>query len=275
MNTNEQEQFWKPQPREPWHDWRTYSMLLPILSSALGACIFFALGLAFAEIANIPDKWKTPLVLVASFTVAFGSTFGSVGSGIEIFRKVHIKQAKFQDWVSLGISTATTVAGFAMGFAALLGATEDWSRVALIYGSLVVGTLAALDSSGDMIELGGLYGSFEARYENWLNEREEWRAANGEHSPANGEEREKMRNDLTDLVKRVAELEKRLHHEIEKQNWPVARVQDFEEVRAQMNGHGAGMTAEQLEMELDKRQMRMPSASTVARWLSMIEEAKS
>ncbi|NIN95483.1 MAG: hypothetical protein GTO49_11000, partial [Anaerolineae bacterium] len=90
-------------------------------------------------------------------------------SGIEIFRKVHKEQAQVWDWISLGISTAATVAGFAMGFAALLGATANWSAVAQVYGSLVVGTLAALDGLGDMIELGGLFGSYEERKEQWLS----------------------------------------------------------------------------------------------------------
>ena len=252
------EQFWKPEPREPWHDWRTYSMLIPILSSALGACLFLALGFSFTEIASISDAWRKFLVLVASFTVAFGSSFGSVGSGIEIFRKVHTGQAQSWDWVSLGISTCTTVAGFAMGFAALLGATANWSTIAVIYGSLVVGTLAALDSSGDMIELGGLFGSFEDRYDQWLVEREQWRRESGQ--------------DLitidTQMVARLDAMERR----IKKMSWPVARMADFEKIRAGVNGRGAQMTAEQLEMELERRQMRVPSPATVKRWLSMVKE---
>ena len=78
--------FWKPEPREPWRDWRTYSMLIPIVTGALGACIFFALGLAFAEILSIGAGWRKLMILVASFGVAFGATFGSIGSGIEVFR---------------------------------------------------------------------------------------------------------------------------------------------------------------------------------------------
>ena len=227
------EAFWKPEPRPPFEDWRTYSMLIPILSSALGACLFLALGFSFTEIATIPQRIRTGLVIVASFTVAFGSTFGSVGSGIEIFRKVHTGQVQGWDWVSLGISTATTIAGFGMGFAALLGATAQWSQVAVIYGSLVVGTLAALDSSGDMIELGGLFGSYEDRYEQWLAEREQWRAENGP--------------------------------EAEILTWPVAKVSDFEQI---CNGNGAHMTEDDLKVKLNERGLRMPSRATVRRWLS-------
>jgi len=272
---NSEQQFWKPEPREPWHDWRTFSMLIPVLSSALGACLFLALGFSFTEIAAIPQRVRTGLVIVASFTVAFGSSFGSVGSGIEIFRKVSTQQAKVWDWVSLGISTATTIAGFAMGFAALLGATADWSRVAVIYGSLVVGTLAALDSSGDMIELGGLFGSFEERYETWLEEREQWRQTNGVAPSPNGGELEKMTADFEKMTARLDAMTKHsdaMTKRIDKMSWPVARLGDFEKIREEMNGHGIAMTAEQLEMELDKAQMRMPSPSTVTRWLQVDQE---
>ncbi len=171
--------FWKPQPREPWHDWRTYSMLVPILSAALGSMIFMALGFSFTEMDSIGAGVQTRLVVLAAFTVAFGSTFGSVGSGIEVFSKVHKKQVQVWDWVALVVSGLTTVAGFGMGFAALLGATAEWSAVAQVYGSLVVGTLAALDSTCDMVELGGLFGSFELRMEKWLDEKRAYNEANG------------------------------------------------------------------------------------------------
>ena len=46
--------YWKPQPREPWSDWRMYSMLVPILVSALG---FFVTGIfVFSDIAVIPAR---------------------------------------------------------------------------------------------------------------------------------------------------------------------------------------------------------------------------
>jgi len=254
------EQFWKPKPREPWHDWRTYSMLLPILAGALGACIFFALGLAFAEIVNIRVEVRKPMVLVASFGVAIGSTFGSIGSGIEVFRKAYKRQATSWDWASLIVSIVTTVVGMVMGFASLLGATEEWSRIATIYGCIVVGAFASLDTGGDMIELGGLFGSFEDRYERWLVEREEWREnywrANGQSVAANGPE----------LESRVEQLEARW-------SWPTATKADFEFILAGLNGSAADLTREQLAIELAGNQLNLPSASTVDRWLGMVRES--
>jgi len=258
---NSEQQFWKPEPREPWHDWRTFSMLIPVLSSALGACLFLALGFSFTEIAAIPQRVRTGLVIVASFTVAFGSSFGSVGSGIEIFRKVSTQQAKVWDWVSLGISTATTIAGFAMGFAALLGATADWSRVAVIYGSLVVGTLAALDSSGDMIELGGLFGSYEDRYEQWLTEREQWRAENGQ-----------VVGRTDDLVEQLASLSDAVVRLAERWSWPVATAADLKRITSNLNGDKSDLTREEVGLILAEHHLNLPSDSTIKRGLKVTQE---
>lgn len=253
--TKEREQFWKPKPREPWSDWRTYSMLLPILAGALGACIFFALGLAFAEIVNIRPEVRKPMILIAAFGVAIGSTFGSVGSGIEIFRKSHKGQAKKWDWVSLTISIVTTVVGMVIGVATLLGGTTNWSQEAVIWGSAVVCGFSALDAAGDMIELGGLFGSFEDRFEAWLLEREQWRRANGQDVRQNGPE----------VEIRIAALEQRW-------SWSTAQKADFEFVLAGMNGGVGDLTRERLALELAKNQLNLPSTATVDRWLGMVRE---
>ena len=265
------ETFWKPEPKEPWHDWRTYSMLIPILSGATGACIFFALGLAFAEVINIGPEWRKWLVLTASFTVAFGSTFGSVGSGIEVFRKVHKKQVNGWDWTTLAISTLATVAGFAMGFAALLGATTDWSREVLIWGSIVVGTLAALDGSGDMIEVGGLFGSYEDRVELWREEREEWRAQTGQKVAALDETLvqvgEMLKPIFEQLVQQMGSLETKLTNLEERRAWPTATAADVTKYTDHLNGDRAKLTREELGVILAEHKLNLPSPSTVKRGL--------
>jgi len=259
----EEEKFWRPKPKEPWADWRTYSMLLPILAGALGACIFFALGLAFAEIVNIRAEVRKPMVLVASFGVAIGSTFGSIGSGIEVFRKAYKRQATAWDWTSLVISVITTIVGMVMGFASLLGATEEWSRIATIYGCIVVGAFASLDTGGDMIELGGLFGSYEDRYERWLVECEDWKRANGQTTAQNGPE----------LEAKCRALESKLSALEARWSWPTAKKADFDFVVAGMNGSAGKLTREWLALELAKNQLNLPSAHTVDRWLGLVEEA--
>jgi hypothetical protein len=256
------EQFWKPEPKEPWHDWRTYSMLIPILSGTVGACIFMALGFSFTEMASIPARIRTPMVILASFTVAIGSTFGSVGSGIEVFRKRYTGDAQGWDWISLAVSTATTVAGFGMGFAALLGATTGWSATARVYGSLVVGTLAALDSLGDMIECGGLFGSYETRVEQWRVERERWRVQTGQ---AVNSAESNVAQTLDALVQAVGELKQRW-------TWPEAHKSDFDRICSRLNGGAPDLTRERLAVLLAEEQLNLPSSSTVDRWLKMVKE---
>ena len=251
------ETFWKPEPKEPWHDWRTYSMLIPILSSALGGCLFMALGFSFTEMGSILQSVRTGLVIVASFTVAFGSSFGSVGSGIEVFRKRYTGDAQGWDWVSLGISTLTTIAGFGMGFAALLGATTAWSEIAVIYGSIVVGTLAALDSTGDMIECGGLFGSHDTRVEQWRAEREEWRVSTGQSL---------AQTDL-DLVTKLANLESKLANLENRHTWLTATAADVTRYTSDLNGDRAQLTRQELGLILAEHKLNVPSPSTVKRGL--------
>jgi hypothetical protein len=243
--------FWKPPPKEPWSDWRTYSMLVPILFGTLGACIFMALGFSFTEMESVPPNVRTQMVVVAAFSVAIGSTFGSVGSGIEIFRKRYRKETEPWDWVSLCISTLTTIAGFAMGFAALLGATESWSALAHVYGSLVVGTLAGLDSLGDMIELGGLFGSYEERMEQYLEEERAFDEDNG------------------NIVLRAEPVVTELVFD---PSWAEATIDDFRALVGQMNGQRATLTMSKLLKVLHDNELRPKSDSTMKRWLKMAKE---
>jgi len=251
------EKFWKPEPKAPFKDWRTYSMLLPITSGALGACIFFALGLAFAEIAGIRPEVRKPLILMAAFGVAIGSTFGSIGSGIEVFRKSHKGQATAWDWVSLSISIVTTIAGMIIGVATLLGGTTNWSQEAVIWGSAVVCGLAALDASGDMIELGGLFGSYEDRVEQWREEREEWRVSTGQSL---------VQPDL-DLVGKLADLESKLDQLEERGTWLTANADQVARYTAHLNGDRANLTRQELGLILAKHQLNVPSPATVRRGL--------
>jgi hypothetical protein len=204
------EQFWKPEPREPWHDWRTYSMLGPIAAGALGACIFFALGLAFAEIVNIRAEVRKPLIFVASF-----------------------------------------------GVATLLGGTTNWSQQAVIWGSAAVCGFAALDAAGDMIELGGLFGSYEERVEQWRAEREAWRVSTGQSVTANGQE----------IVTKLSQLETAISQLNHRWAWPTATAADVNRATAHLNGDRANLTREELGVILAEHQLNLPSPSTVKRGL--------
>jgi hypothetical protein len=222
-----------------------YSMLLPVLSGALGACIFMAFGFSFTEMEIVPVKIRTPMVVLAAFAVAFGSTFGSIGSGIEIFRKRYKGETEPWDWISLGVSSITTIAGFGMGFAALLGATEGWSAAANAYGSLVVGTLAGLDSLGDLIELGGLFGSYEIRIETWIQEKRKHELEHGAVEMVVLPEKEELVFDPS---------------------WPEANIDEVRQIVASLNGDRATLSASTLLQMLHAKQRRPKSDGTTKRW---------
>jgi len=259
-----QETFWKPEPREPWRDWRTYSMLGPIVSGALGACIFFALGLAFAEIVNIRADVRKPMILAASFGVAIGSTVGSIGSGIEVFRKAYKKQATGWDWTSLSISTVTTIVGMVLGVATLLGGTTDWSKAVVIWGSAVVCGFAALDAAGDMIELGGLFGSYEDRVELWRAEREDWRRENGQDLTG---ESAKLTEQIADLTENLHNLTEKVDDLTRRRTWLTATASDVTRLTAHLNGKRADLTREELDLILAEHKLNLPSDSTIRRGL--------
>jgi hypothetical protein len=162
----------------------------------------------------------------------------------------------------LTISIVTTVVGMIIGVATLLGGTTNWSQAAVIWGSALVCGFAALDASGDMIELGGLFGSWEERVEQWREEREQWRRANGLAVVQNGPE---IQTKLAELESKLATLDARW-------SWPTAQKADFEFVLAGMNGSAADLTRERLALELAKSQLNLPSTATVDRWLGMVRE---
>lgn len=229
------ERFLKPKPIEPLRDWRTYSLIVPILSSTIGACIFTTLAFSFTELATLPQSFRTALVIVGAFTVGIGSTFGSAASGIEIYRKVYARTAIVWDWIALSVSTLTTVGGFALGFAALLGAASvtGWARLVQMWGPLVLGALVSLDGLGDIVELGGLFGSFELRLERWENDRQEWAKAHGIEPPVS-------------------------------EDAPVVSVADFRQLVSSLNGNRGELTKANLAAHFAG--MRLPAESTIDRW---------
>ena len=234
-------QFWKQKPKAPLDDWRTYLIGVPVLASALGACLFMALSFSFTELEAIPAHVKIGLVIVAAFATATGSAFGSVGSGIEVYRKAFEGRAIWLDWVSLALSVAATLGGFVMGFAALLGAVSEWSAVARVWGPLAISALVALDAAGDLIELGGLFAAYNLRYEQWEQDKAEWEQAHGIVEP------------------------------IDRSSWPAATKDDARRLATRLNGERADVTAGNLQTYLDTLQVRADvSESTRARWADVI-----
>jgi hypothetical protein len=219
--------FWKPKPREPWKDWRTWGMFIPLLASMLGFAFTGLFAFAFSDINVIAAGTQSWLVIVGSALIVWGAEANTPFTVIEVFRKILRQEHNAWDISALVASLTGTAINLLVTFASrqVLFGDSIWRQWSLSWGPLVAGIAVTLDYYGGMIELGFLFGSYEMR----LTEYEQWRRTS---------------------------------------DWPIARLSDFEKIRAGMNGDSGQMTAEQLEAELTERQMRMPSAATVKRWLA-------
>ena len=132
-----------------------------------------------------------------------------------------------------------------MGFGALLGATETWSAAANAYGSLVVGTLAGLDSLGDLIELGGLFGSNEMRAEAWIQEKRDHELEHGS----------------IEMV--VLEPEAELVFD---PSWPVASIDDARRLISRLNGQLPELSETMMRQLLHADEKQPRSIHATKRW---------
>ena len=144
-----------------------------------------------------------------------------------------------------------------IGVATLLGGTTDWSKEAVIWGSALVCGFAALDAAGDMIELGGLFGSYETRVEQWRAEREQWRRETGQSVVQSGQ----------DLLTKLGDLEKQLAQLTEQQTWLTATADQVTRYTSHLTGDRASLTREELGLILAEHKLNVPSPSTVRRGL--------
>lgn len=155
--------------------WRGVSLLVPAVASAVGFFAFAVLGFGFTELGALPQWFRTGLVLVGAFALALGGEIGTLSNTVEIFRK-HGRQTVW-DWGSLAISVLATLAGFLLAFSALLGARARWADWLQLYGPVLLGMLAALDSYGGFVEFGLYLNSYDERMQVWRDQFEQWKRA--------------------------------------------------------------------------------------------------
>ena len=225
--------FWKPRPREPWSDWRMFSMLVPILVSATGFFVTGIFAFAFSDIAVIPRATQSWMVIFGSALIVFGAELNTPFTTIEVFRKILRKEANNWDISALIVSLIGTVVNLLVTFASRLSLDTAWKGLVLNWGPLLSGFAVACDYYGALVELGFLFGSFEMRMESWLEERRAWE----EHK------------------KQVQSAR------------PVANIKDFRRVLGRLNGERATLTADRLAEELAQDELQPPRPATVNRWL--------
>lgn len=225
-------QFWKPQPREPWRDWRMFSMLVPAIVSAVGFFITGIFAFAFSDIAVIAPGVQSWMVIIGSALIVFGAELNTPFTTIEVFRKILRKEHNDWDISALIVSLVGTMINLLVTFATRINLPNTWQAFVLNWGPLLSGTAVTCDYYGAMVELGFLFGSFEMRMEKWLEERREWQAESGE-----------VDSDA-----------------------PTARVEDWREITAGMNGDRPRTVQGVVEL-LHKHGYQEPSKQTMGRWI--------
>jgi len=153
--------------------WRGLSLLLPACASAVGFFAFSVLAFGFVELDVLPDGFRTGLVLVGAFSLAFGGEIGTLSAVVEIFRKNG--RAQSWDWIGLAISVLSTLAAFILAFAALLGVKATWTAGVQLYGPIVLGVLSALDAYSGFMEFGLYLNSHDERMETWRVQFEQFK----------------------------------------------------------------------------------------------------
>jgi len=157
------EVYWHSRPDR--FDVRGWSLLVPSIASAVGFCAFAILAFSFTELQTLPADFRRWLVIVGSVALALGGEVGTLTTVVEIFRKDGAAQA--WDWVGFVISILATIAAFVLAFAALLGVSATWSAWVRMWGPIVLGVLAALDSYVNFAELGLYLATYDERLQTW------------------------------------------------------------------------------------------------------------
>lgn len=158
-----EEEFWLEKPE--MMGLRGWSLLVPAIASSIGFFAFGVLGFGFTEIGALSAGFREALVLTGAFSLAFGSEVGTLSSITEIYRKGE-KLGKW-DKFALVISVLSTFSAFILAFASLLGVKATWGQVVQLYGPIVLGMLAALDSYGGFMEFGLYLNSYDKRVKAW------------------------------------------------------------------------------------------------------------
>ena len=198
---SQESEFWMQRPQAMGI--RGWSLLIPAIASSVGFFCFAVLGFSFTELNVLPQQFRTALVLVGAFTLAFGSEVGTLANVVDIFRKG--ERLGGWDKLTLVVSVCSTMAAFILAFAELLGTNAQWSDTVRLWGPIALGVLAAFDSYGGFLEFGLYLNTYDQRLTAW-REAKQW------HARARFEQAESAKFALQEreLDAKLAELETQL-----------------------------------------------------------------
>jgi len=270
-------------------DYRALSLVIPASASALGFFCFGVLAFSFTELSLLPPDFRTALVLVGAFALAFGAEVGTLASVVEIYRKG--ERLGRWDQLALVVSVAATFGAFLLSWAELLGAKATWGATERLYGPVALGLLAALDSYGGFMEF-GLYLSRKdaeaaAQRARWRDEMVEVykfevfkaeqqalykrRLAAIEH--ASMDDTQPIAVPAAALAAENAELSEQLPKQ-QSVTSPVAKLPDWRRIAAGLNGQRATLTAADVAALVKAQGLTLPSQRTLENWARQAREAQ-
>jgi len=243
--------FWKPQPIAPDESWIARTLKASLVVSMVGWAIYGLFALAFQDINIVPDWVQKVTVILGSALIVIGAEMNTPPTVVAVFRKLGRGKAHPLDIVALLASLFGSIVAALITFASrqtLLGEV-GWRAWALTTGPLIIGVTIALDYYAAGSELGLTQADYETEMEDWLKDEQAWNERFGiELQPPKVQVNPK---------------------------WPVARKDDLARVMARVNGRGPSMTEEDLLVEFARDQRRMPSPSTVTRYMKVLHGEKN
>jgi hypothetical protein len=268
-NLNQNKGFWKPEPRQ--HSLLTYSLIIPIVASVLGFFIVGIFAFAFDSINVLSEPIRDWITVFGSALVILGAEANTPGTFVAVFKRLYKNEnVNFFDWSAITLSGIGTLANMLIVIAILIDASSteriQWVSSVLVWMPLVAGFAVSCDYYGSLIELGFHIGSFEKRYEQWLEEKREYEqdlSAADIHEP------------LAELHNAIGDIQKQL----EKMRRPVATIQDTRKIIAGCNGSKSKLTSDkkglsELEKLLDENGFNVPGERVMRGWLERLGKGK-
>ena len=231
------------EPIKPNDDWIAPLLLVSLAVSTLGWIVYGVFALAFDDINAIPAEVQSVLVIIGSALIVAGAEMNTAPTVVAVFRKLGAGKAQNLDKWALVASLVGSIVSALIAFSIRQTRLGEiwWRALALSWGPLVAGIAIAADYYAAAAELGLMRSDYDREIRQWLTERAEWNETHGYVEP------------LPPVV--VSDGAR------------VATMPDFGRVPNRLNGERATLDAERLERELAVDGLRLPSASTVQRWL--------
>jgi len=232
--------YYMPRPVEPSKDWVGKLMSISLWVFAAGLAIYGLFALASDDIYVIPQVVQSWLVVIGSALITLGAEMNTPPTIVAVMRKIGRRQFHWLDCLIGALSLVGAMVGLWMVFAQRqeMNSATGWRAFVRDYGPILIGLTMIADYYGCGSELGLLRSDYDIEMQEWFRAEQEWNEAHG------------------------------IEPEVDRSDWPSAKIEHFRALVASMNGDSALLTKDNLQEYLDPQRVAVRSASsTLNRWL--------